>query len=88
MTSTIPGAAKALEAAELAIRANFAGAAPTPPAWLSAALRLHRSAVGLDAIATTLREDGHTPESIQLAIAAVRSDMHRLGLFWSRMAAR
>jgi hypothetical protein len=88
MTSTTPGAAKAFEAAELAIRSNLAGAAPAPPAWLRAALRLHRNAVGLDAIATALREAGHPPEAVQLAIAIVRSDMRRLGLFWSRMAAR
>lgn len=88
MTSTTPGAAKAFEAAELAIRANLAGAPPASPEWLRAALRLHRNAVGLDGIAAALREAGHPPEAVQLAIAAVRSDMRRLGLFWSRMAAR
>ena len=88
MTSTTLGAAKAFEAAELAIRANLAAPLPAPPAWLRAALRLHRNAVGLDAIAAALREDGHSPEAVQLALAAVRSDMRRLGLFWSRMAAR
>ncbi len=88
MTSTTPGTAKAFEAVELAIRTNLAGTAPTPPAWLSAALRLHRKAVGLDAIAAALHEAGHPPEAVQLAIAAVRSDMQRVGLFLSRMAAR
>jgi hypothetical protein len=87
MTST-PGAIKALEAAQLAIRTNLSSAAPAPPAWLGAALRLHRNAVGLDAIAAALDEAGHPPEAVQLAIAAVRSDMRRLGLFWSRLATR
>jgi hypothetical protein len=84
MTLTTPGAAKAFEAAELAIRANLACA---PPDWLGAALRLHRNRLSLDAIAAALHEAGHPPEAIQLAIAAVRSDVRRLGLFWSRMAA-
>ena len=88
MTSTTPGAAKACEAAELAIRANFAGSEPTPPVWLSAALTLHRNAIGLDSIAAALRDAGHPPEAVQLAVAAVRSDMRRLGLFWSRVAIR
>jgi hypothetical protein len=88
MTSTIPGAAKALEAADLAIRTNLAGAAPNPPEWLRMAQSLHRNAVSLDAIAQALREAGQPPEAVQLAIAAVRSDMRRLGLFWSRMATR
>jgi hypothetical protein len=88
MTSTTPGAAKAFEAADLAIRANFAGAGPTPPVWLRAALRLHRNALSLDAIAAALREAGHPPEAVQLAIAAVRSDMRRLGPSWSRLATR
>lgn len=88
MTSTIPGAAKALEAADLAIRANFAGGAPNPPEWLRAALRLHRNAVSLDVIAAALRDAGHPPEAVQLAIAAIRSDMRRLGLLWSRLATR
>jgi hypothetical protein len=88
MTQTTPGAARAFEAAELAIRANLACAPPAPPAWLDAALRLHRNAVSLDSIAVALREAGHPPEAVQLAIAAIRSDMRRLGLFWSRVAAR
>jgi hypothetical protein len=85
MTST-PGAIKALEAAQLAIRSNLSTATPEPPAWLRTALRLHKDAVGLDAIAVALREAGHAPEAVQLAVAAVRSDMRRLGLFWSRVA--
>jgi hypothetical protein len=88
MTSTSPGAAKAFEAAELAIRANFGGPAPAPPAWLRAALTLHRNTLGLDAIAAALREAGHPPEAVELAVAAVRSDVRRLGLFWSRMATK
>lgn len=88
MTSTIPGAAKAVEAAELAIRTNLAGAAPNPPGWLRAALRLHRNAVSLDAIAAALRDAGYPPGAVQLAIAAIRSDMRRLGLLWSRQATR
>jgi hypothetical protein len=88
MTSTPVGAARAFEAAELAIRANFAGAGPPPPVWLGAALRLHRNAHDLDAIAAALREAGHPPEAVQLAIAAVRSDVRRLGLSWSRLATR
>jgi hypothetical protein len=88
MTSTTPGAAKAFEAAEFAIRTGLAGAAPAPPAWLRTAQSLHRNAVSLDAIAAALREAGHPPEAVQLAVAAVRSDMRRLGLFWSRMATR
>jgi hypothetical protein len=87
MTST-PGAVKALEAAQLAIQTNRSGAGPAPPAWLGAALRLHRNAVGLDAIAAALDQAGHPPEAVQLALAAVRADMRRLGLFWSRTAAR
>ena len=87
MTST-PGAIKALEAAQFAIRSNLSTPAPEPPAWLGAALRLHRSAVGLEAIAVALGEAGHPPEAVQLAVAAVRSDMRRLGLFWSRTVAR
>ncbi len=88
MTSTTQGFSKAFEAAELAMRANLAATAAAPPPWLRTALRLHRDAVGLDAIAVALREAGHPPEAVHLAIAAVRSDMRRLGLFWSRMAAR
>ncbi len=87
MTST-PGAIKALEAAQFAIQTNLSGAAASPPPWLQTAMRLHRNAVGLDAIAVALREGGHPPEAVQLAVAAVRSDMRRLGLFWSRAAAR
>lgn len=87
MTST-PGAIKALEAAQLAIQTNLTGPAPEPPAWLRAALRLHGNAVDLHAIAAALAEGGHPPEAVQLAMAAVRSDMRRLGLFWSRAAAR
>ena len=87
MTSS-PGTTKALQAAELAVQANFSGPAPQPPAWLSTALRLHKDAVGLDSIATALGEAGHAPEAVQLAVAAVRSDMRRLGLFWSRLAVR
>jgi hypothetical protein len=87
MTST-PGCIKALEAAQLAIQTNLSGPATEPPAWLGAALRLHRDAICLDAIAAALGEAGHPPEAVQLAMAAVRSDMRRLGLFWSRMAAR
>lgn len=87
MTSATQGFGKAFEAAELAIRANLV-AAPTSPAWLRTALRLHRDAVGLDAIAAALHEAGYPPEAVHLAVAAVRSDMRRLGLFWSRMAAR
>ena len=83
MTST-PGAIKALEAAQLAIRTNLSSAAPEPPAWLRTALRLHKNAVELDAIAVALGEAGHPPEAVQLAVAAVRSDVQRLGLFWSR----
>jgi hypothetical protein len=86
MTSS-PGTTKALETAELAIRANFSGVSAEPPAWLRTALRLHKNAVGLDSIADALREAGHPPEAVQLALAAVRSDMRRLGLFWSRLAA-
>jgi len=81
-------AAKASQAAELAIRSDLTGASTCPPAWLSTALRLHRDAASLDVIAATLHEAGHPPEAVQLAIAAVRSDMRRLGLFWSRLAAR
>ncbi len=88
MTSTTPGFGKAFEAAELAIRTNLAAVASTPPAWLRTALRMHRDAVGLDAIATALHEAGHPPEAVHLAMAAVRSDMRRLGLFWSRMTTR
>lgn len=88
MTSTTPSAGKAYETAELAVRGIFSGMAPVPPAWLSAALRLHRSAVGLDAIAVSLREAGHSPEAVQLALAAVRSDRRRLGIFWSHDTAR
>jgi hypothetical protein len=87
MTSTL-GSIKALEAAQLAIQTNLSGPAPAPPAWLAAALNLHRNAVGLDAIAAALGQAGHPPEAVQLAVAAVRSDMRRLGLFWSRMAVR
>lgn len=87
MTST-PGAIKALEVAQFAIQTNLSSAAPEPPAWLRAALRLHGNAVGLDAIAAALGAAGHPPEAVQLALAAVRSDMRRLGLFWSRAAAR
>jgi hypothetical protein len=88
MTSSTPGAAKAFAAAELAIRTTLAAPAPAPPAWLRAAQRLHRNAVGLDAIAAALSEAGHPPEAVQLAVAAVRSDVRRLGLSWSRVAAR
>jgi hypothetical protein len=87
MTSTL-GAIKALEAAQLAIRTNLSSAAPEPPSWLTTALRLHKDALGLDAIAAALREAGHTPEAVQLAVAAIRSDTRRLGLFWSRIATR
>lgn len=87
MTSTA-GAIRTLEAAELAIRTNLSSAAPEPPAWLGDALRLHKDAVGLDAIAAALGRAGHRPEAVQLAIAAVRSDVRRLGLFWSRMSLR
>jgi hypothetical protein len=87
MTSS-PGSTKALEAAELAIRANFSGPAPEPPPWLSTALHLHKNAVGLGAIAVALGAAGHPPEAVQLAVAAVRSDVRRLGLFWSRLAVR
>jgi len=87
MTST-PGAIKALEAAQLAVRTNLSSAACEPPAWLRTALHLHRNAVSLDAIAEALRDAGHPPEAVQLAVAAVRSDMRRLGLFWSRAVAR
>jgi hypothetical protein len=88
MTST-SGAIKALEAAQLAIRTHPSyAAAGNPPPWLQTALRLHKNAVGLDAIAVALREAGHPPEAVELAVAAVRSDMRRLGLFWSRAAAR
>lgn len=88
MTST-PGAGKALEAAVLALRANLSTAGPVhAPAWLQTALRLHQESVGLDAIAVILREAGHPPEAVALAIAAVRSDVRRLGLFWSRLPAR
>jgi hypothetical protein len=87
MTSTA-GAIDALEAAEFAIRTNLSAVAAEPPAWLGAALRLHRNAVGLDAIAAALGEAGHPPEAVALAIAAVRSDMRRLGLFWSRTSLR
>ena len=58
------------------------------PAWLGAALRLHKGAMALDAIAAQLEEAGHAPEAVQLALAAVRSDMRRLGVFWSRLADR
>ena len=87
MTST-PGAIKALEAARLAIQTKRSGAAPEPPAWLRAAVRLHGNAAGLEAIAAALGAAGHPPEAVQLAVAAVRSDTRRLGLFWSRTAAR
>jgi hypothetical protein len=87
MTSTL-GAVKALEAAQLAVRTNLSASAPEPPAWLRTALRLHKDAVGLDAIAAALREAGYAPEAVQLAVAAIRSDMRRLGLFWSRIATR
>jgi len=87
MTST-PGAIKALEAAQLAIQTNLSSPASEAPAWLRAALGLHGKAVGLEAIAAALGEAGHPPEAVQLAVAAVRSDMRRLGLFWSRAAAR
>ncbi len=82
------GSSKAFEAAELAIRANLVATAPALPTWLRTAQRLHRDGVGLNAIAEALHEAGHPPEAVHLAIAAVRSDMRRLGLFWSRMAAR
>ena len=88
MTLTTSGAAKAFEAAELASRASIGCAPPVQPAWLAVALRLHRDRVSLDGIAAALREAGHQPEAVELAIAAVRSDMRRLGLFWSRTAAR
>ena len=87
MTSSV-GTTKALEAAELAIRANFSGPLPASPAWLGAALRLHKDAASLDSIAAALRDAGHSPEAVQLALAAVRSDMRRLGLFWSRLSLR
>jgi hypothetical protein len=86
MTST-PGAIKALEAAQIAIGSNLSTKTPEPPAWLGAALRLHRNAVDLESIAAALGEAGHPPEAVQLAVAAVRSDVRRLGLFWSRAAA-
>jgi hypothetical protein len=86
--SSTPGAVKALRAAQFALQTNLSSGAPEPPAWLRAAMRLHGDAVGLDAIAVALGEAGHPPEAVQLAVAAIRSDMRRLGLFWSRAAAR
>ena len=44
--------------------------------------------MGLDAIAAALREAGYPREAVELAVAAVRSDMRRLGLFWSRISVR
>jgi len=83
MTSS-PGASKALEAAVLAIRADQAGEGAEPPGWLEIALYLHHNAAGLDDIAKFLRDAGYPEESVELAVAAVRSDLRRLGLFKSR----
>jgi len=87
MTSTL-GASKALEAAVLALRADLSAATANAPAWLEAALRLHQDSMSLDAIAAALSQAGHPPEAVALAVAAVRSDVRRLGLFWSRLPAR
>ena len=83
MTST-PGASKALEAAFLAIGAGQAADAAAP-GWLKTALSLHQNAAGLDEIAAALRGKGYPKEAVDLAVAAIRSDMRRLGLFWSRL---
>lgn len=72
---------------EAAIAIHIARPA-APPRWLSMALHLHQQALDLDAIAAALSEAGHPPAAVDLALAAIRSDMRRLGLFWSRLAPR
>jgi hypothetical protein len=77
-------ASKALEAAVLALGADQDTAETAAPRWLKTALGLHQNAAGLDDIAAALREAGYAREAIELALAAARSDMRRLGLFLSR----